>query len=460
MKILLVDDQETNRRTLGMLLQREKYQTFEASNGIEALHFLNSNPIDLVITDLKMPRLNGMDLLREIKNRHSHIEVVITTAFGEIEKAVEAMKLGAWDFMTKPIKKRDILFIVKRVEEKWLLNQKNRHLDQKNRHLSQENQQLKAELAKVNPKRWIGQSLLMQQLTQEAMNVADSEASVLLLGRSGTGKSLLAKQIHNASPRNSKPFITLNCGAIPENLMESEMFGHEKGAFTSALKRKQGKFELASQGTLFLDEVTEMAPHLQVKLLRVLQEGEFERVGGSETLKTQARIIAASNQDIQKAVEEGRFRSDLYYRLNVIQLTLPSLEDRKEDIPLLVEYFLEKHAKKNNRPHKNITKETLDILQQWHWPGNVRELENIIERAVVLSKGNEIEKRDLPPQLHHYHSNQILKFPIGTPIRDIEKAMILATLRLVNGDKTKAAEILGITARTIYRKEAEWKAIE
>ena len=305
MRILLVDDQETNRRTLGILLQREKHQTFEASNGIEALHFLTSHPVDLIITDLKMPRLNGIDLLREVKNRYPHIEVVITTAFGEIEKAVEAMKLGAWDFMTKPIKKRDILFIVKRVEEKWRLNQKNRSL-------SQENQQLKAELAKINSSQWIGQSHLMQQLTQEAMNVADSEASILLLGKSGTGKSLLARQIHNASPRNAKPFITLNCGAIPENLMESEMFGHEKGAFTSALRQKRGKFELASQGTLFLDEVTEMAPHLQVKLLRVLQEGEFERVGGSNTLTTQARIIAASNQNIAQAVEEGRFRGDLY----------------------------------------------------------------------------------------------------------------------------------------------------
>ena len=460
MKILLVDDQETNRRTLGILLQREKYQTYEASNGIEALHFLSSNPVDLVITDLKMPRLNGIDLLREIKKRYPYIEVVITTAFGEIEKAVEAMKLGAWDFMTKPIKKRDILFIVHRVEEKWRLNQKNQHLNQKNQHLSKENQLLKAELAKISSNQWIGQSLLMQQLTQEAMNVADSEATVLLLGKSGTGKSLLARQIHNASPRISKPFITLNCGAIPENLMESEMFGHEKGAFTNALKQKQGKFELANHGTLFLDEVTEMAPHLQVKLLRVLQDGEFERVGGSETLKAQIRIIAASNQNIQQAVDEGRFRSDLYYRLNVIQITLPSLEDRKEDIPLLVEYFLEKHAKENNRSHKNITKEALDILHQWHWPGNVRELENVIERSVVLSKSTEIEKRDLPAQLHHYHSDQILKFPIGTPIRDVEKAMILATLQLVNGDKTKAAEILGITARTIYRKEAEWKADE
>ncbi len=453
MKILLVDDQETNRRTLGMLLQREKYETFEASNGIEALHFLSSNPVDLVITDLKMPRLNGIDLLREIKNRYPHIEVVITTAFGEIENAVEAMKLGAWDFMTKPIKKRDILFIVKRVEDKCALNQKNQHL-------SQENQQLKAELAKINPQLWIGQSMIMQQLTQEAMNVADSEASVLLLGKSGTGKSLLAKQIHNASRRNAKPFITLNCGAIPENLMESEMFGHEKGAFTSAMRRKQGRFELANQGTLFLDEVTEMAPHLQVKLLRVLQEGEFERVGGSETLKTQTRIIAASNQNIQQSVNEGHFRADLYYRLNVIQFTLPSLEDRKDDIPLLVEYFLNKHCQKNNRPHKNITKNALDILQQWHWPGNVRELENIIERAVVLSKGPEIEERDIPPHLHQYHSDQLLKFPIGTPIREVEKAMILATLQLVNGDKTKAAEILGITARTIYRKEAEWKATD
>ena len=218
-----------------------------------------------------------------------------------------------------------------------------------------------------------------------------------------------------------------------------------------------GKFELANQGTLFLDEVTEMAPRLQVKLLRVLQEGEFERIGGSETLRSHARIIAASNQDIEKAIAEGRFREDLYYRLNVIQIVLPSLSERKEDIPLLVESFLKKHAKKNNRSFKNLNKESLDILMQWDWPGNVRELENVIERAVVLSKGEEIMKRDIPSQLHHYSSDQVLKFPLGTPIRDVEKAMILSTLKMTDGDKTKAAEILGITARTIYRKEAEWK---
>ena len=443
MKILLVDDQETNRRTLGLLLQRENYQIFFASNGIEALHLINNQSVDLIITDLKMPRMNGIDLLREVKNRFPQIEVIVTTAYGTVDTAVEAMKLGAWDFITKPIRSKEILPIIERAKQKWTL--------------SQENQQLKAELAKVSSAQWIGPSPLMQQITQEAMSVADSEASVLLLGKSGTGKSLLARRIHNASPRNSGAFITLNCGAIPENLMESEMFGHEKGAFTSAGKRKLGKFELANHGTLFLDEVAEMAPHLQVKLLRVLQEGEFERIGGSETLRSHARIIAASNQDIQKGIAEGRFREDLYYRLNVIQIVLPSLSERKEDIPLLVEFFLKKHAKKNHRSFKNLNKEALDILVQWDWPGNVRELENVIERAVVLSKSDEILKRDLPSQLHHYNSDQVLKFPLGTPIRDVEKAMILSTLKMTDGDKTKAAEILGITARTIYRKEAEWK---
>lgn len=443
MKILLVDDQETNRRTLGLLLEREQYQIFFASNGIEALHLINNQSIDLIITDLKMPRMNGIDLLREVKIRFPQIEVIVTTAYGTVDTAVEAMKLGAWDFITKPIRSKEILPIIERAKQKWVL--------------SQENQQLKAKLAKVSSTQWIGPSPLMQQITQEAMSVADSEASVLLLGKSGTGKSLLARRIHNASPRNSGTFITLNCGAIPENLMESEMFGHEKGAFTGAGKRKLGKFELANQGTLFLDEVTEMAPRLQVKLLRVLQEGEFERIGGSETLRSHARIIAASNLDIEKAIAEGRFREDLYYRLNVIQIVLPSLSQRKEDIPLLVESFLKKHAKKNNRCFKNINKEALDILVQWDWPGNVRELENVIERAVVLSKDEEIMKRDIPSQLHHYSSDQVLKFPLGTPIRDVEKAMILSTLKMTDGDKTKAAEILGITARTIYRKEAEWK---
>ena len=443
MRILIVDDELSNRRTLEVLLKREGHHVRSASNGIEALQCLQVSPADVVITDLRMPNMNGMELLSQIQEHHPNTNVIMATAFGTIDVAVEAMKLGAWDFITKPIKKASLLQMLRKIIER--------------EQLQQENQLLRAEIAKMRPN-WIGQSLVMEQVTEEAKSVADTEASVFLVGSSGTGKSLLARWIHNASPRNGGEFVVVNCGAIPENLMESELFGHEKGSFTGAVKSKRGRFEQANNGTLFLDEVTEMSPFLQVKLLRVLQEGEFERVGGTKTLRTNMRIIAASNRNLEQAIADGILREDLYYRLNVVQLTMPDLYTRSGDIPLLVEHFLQTSADKNGRPRKPITDAALQCLQQWDWPGNVRELENTIERAVVLSKSDRIDVGDLPKHLYNANpTSGTLHFSVGTSLAEIERHVILATLASVSGNKTQAASILGITVRTLYRKEAEWR---
>jgi two-component system, NtrC family, response regulator HydG len=443
MQILVVDDELSNRRTLEVLLKRAGYTVASASNGQEALVRLKKSNFSVVITDLRMPQMDGMTLLTHIKEQYPMLQVIMATAFGSIDTAVEAMKLGAWDFITKPIKKAELLQRLEKIAER----------DQ----LQQENQQLRAEIARIRPN-WIGQSLAMERVSEEAQSVADTEASVFLVGSSGTGKSLLARWIHNASHRNNGKFVVLNCGAIPESLMESELFGHEKGSFTGAQHTKLGRLEQANGGTLFLDEVTEMALQLQVKLLRVLQDGEFERVGGTETRRTNMRVIAASNRNLEQAILEGKLRSDLYYRLNVVQIEMPELKKRREDIPLLVEDFLIVQANKNNRPIKPISDAALQSLMQWDWPGNVRELENTIERAIVLSKSDIIDLPDLPKHLQKVSpSDNTMYFPIGTSLEEIERHFILATLASVEGDKNKAASLLGITVRTLYRKEAEWR---
>ncbi len=443
MHILVVDDEASNRRTLEVLLKRAGHTVSSAENGEVALTQLCEHSYDVVITDLRMPKMDGMTLLGHIKEQYPTVQVILATAFGSIDTAVEAMKLGAWDFITKPIKKNELLQRLAKISERAQLRE--------------ENTALRAEIAKIRPN-WIGQSLAMERVSEEAKSVADTEASVFLVGASGTGKSLLARWIHNASHRNKGKFVVLNCGAIPETLMESELFGHEQGAFTGARHTKIGRLEQANGGTLFLDEVTEMTPQLQVKLLRVLQDGEFERVGGTETKHTNMRVISASNRNLEEAIAQGDFRSDLFYRLNVVQLKMPPLKERRDDIPLLVEHFLKAQALKNHRPIKPISDSALQALMQWDWPGNVRELENTIERAVVLSKTDSIELQNLPQHLHNAspRDNNLL-LPIGTSLQDIERHFILATLASVDGDKNRAAELLGITVRTLYRKEAEWR---
>ena len=442
--VLVVDDEAANRTALQRILVREGYEVQHAEDGPAALECIRQRPPAVMLTDLKMPGMSGLELLKAARATCPDLEVIVLTAYGTVETAVEAMKEGAWDFITKPLRRSVIVRKVRGAMEKHSL--------------VMENRQLRDALARAVPDEMICRSTPMRRIIEEARQVADSRASVLITGESGTGKGLLARWIHRASPRRQKRLITVNCAALPENLLESELFGHEAGAFTGAVGRKEGRFDMARGGTLFLDEVTEMSPQVQVKLLRVLQDGEYERVGGTKTLQTDVRIIAATNRDPEEAIKDGLLRADLYYRLNVIRLQLPPLRRRTEDIPLLSQHFIARHAERNRRNVKGISPEAMEALCAWEWPGNVRELENATERAVVLSREEIISLADLPPAIRAYKAApDNLTFTVGTPLKIVERRMIEATLAQVDGDKTLAARLLGITARTIYRREAEWR---
>lgn len=438
--VLVVDDDASNRESLVRIFEREGLEALTAGDGREALDLLRKRRVAVVLTDLMMPGLTGLELLRAARAVSPETEFILMTAFGTVETAVEAMKEGAWDFVTKPFKRIQIVRAVRRA------------LDQ--RSLVMENQALRAELQEARRDRSIiGNALVMRNALDLARQVAASRATVMLLGESGTGKELFARAIHQGSDRAARPFIALNCAALPESLLEAELFGHEKGAFTGAQARRQGRFELAHGGTLFLDEVAEMSPQVQVKLLRVLQEGEFERVGGSQTIRVDARIVAATNKHLEAEVEAGRFREDLFYRLNVIQLALPPLRARRDDIPLLAQHFLERFAGRNQKRITGITAEAVAALQGWSWPGNVRELENLMERAVVLCRSEVIGLEDLPASMRDHEPEQrALTFAIGTPLEEVERTLIRETLRFTRGDKRLAAQLLGIATRTIYRK--------
>ncbi len=354
------------------------------------------------------------------------------------------MKEGAYDFVSKPLKRLELLTTLRKALEK--------------RSLQVENRRLREQLAEVGEGELIGRSRAMRALLDEVEQVAPSDATVLLSGESGTGKGRLARALHHMSRRRDRRLVTVNCAAIPEALLESELFGYEKGAFTGAVARKEGRFDLARGGTLFLDEVTEMKPAVQVRLLRVLQDGEYERVGGTETLRADVRVIAATNRDIETAVRSGAFRQDLYYRLDVIHLHVPPLRERPEDIPLLAQHFLVRFSRKNRKEIRGLSPEALDALAGHRWPGNVRELENAIERAVVLCRGDRIDVDDLPPAVREGRgARRLVSFEVGTPLKEVERRMIEETLRMTHGDKNLAASLMGITARTIYRREAEWK---
>jgi len=438
--LLIVDDDRANLESLERIFNRERIEVVLASDGREALEVLRRRRVSVCLTDLMMPGLSGVELLRATKTVSPETEVILMTAYGTVETAVEAMKEGAWDFVTKPFKRIQIVKAVRRA------------LDQQS--LVMENLALKAELQDSRRDRSIiGNALAMRQTMDMVRQVAPSNATVLLLGESGTGKELFARAIHNASGRANRPFIALNCAALPETLLEAELFGHEKGAFTGATARRQGRFELADHGTFFLDELGEMSPQVQVKLLRVLQEGEFERVGGTQTLRVDTRIVAATNKDLKGEVEAGRFREDLFYRLNVISIPLPPLRERKDDIPLLAHYFLTLYAGKNHKALAGISREAVEALMAWNWPGNVRELENAIERAVVLCRGDNIAAEDLPPHIREGDpERRQLTVPIGTPLEEIERMVIRETLAATRGDKKLTAQLLGIATRTIYRK--------
>ncbi len=442
-KILVVDDEEANRVTLDRILRREGWSVIQAPDGRTGLELLREEGADVVVTDFKMPGMTGLELLRAVKAVAPDVEVLVMTAYGTVEVAVEAMKEGAYDFVTKPLRRIELVGSIKKALEK--------------RGLILEIGRLKQQLAEGDGTHIIGSSPALRQLMEEVDQVAPSDASVLLVGESGTGKSLLARALHERSARRRGRIVTVNCAAIPETLLESELFGHEAGAFTGATGRKEGRFDLARGGTLFLDEITEVPASVQVKLLRVLQEGEYERVGGTRTLAADVRVVAATNRPIETEVAEGRFREDLYYRLNVIQLRVPSLRERPEDVPLLAAHFLTHYSKKNRKSEQALSAEVLDALCGYRWPGNVRELENAIERSVVLSRGDIVRLEQLPPAVRQGQGGrQVLSFPVATPLKNVERRMIEETLRHTGGDKTLAASLLGITARTIYRREAEW----
>ncbi|MCB9673593.1 MAG: sigma-54-dependent Fis family transcriptional regulator [Alphaproteobacteria bacterium] len=443
-QVLVVDDDDANRVTLERILNRAGFDVSHAASGREAMEKFRDRPVDLVLTDLKMPGMSGIDLLKAAKVVDPAIEVVVMTAYGTVETAVEAMKEGAYDFVAKPLKRLELTTVLDKALEK--------------RHLLLENKRLREQLAEVGEGDIIGNSQVMRGLLDEVEQVAPSDATVLLSGESGTGKGRLARAIHQMSARRDRRLVTVNCAAIPESLLESELFGYERGAFTGATGRKEGRFDLARGGTLFLDEITEMKPAIQVRLLRVLQDGEYERVGGTETLQADCRVIAATNRDIEEEVAAGRFRADLYYRLNVVPIRVPSLRERSDDIPLLAQHFLVRFVRKNRKDLAGFTPEAIDALCAWKWPGNVRELENAIERAVVLCRGDRVDVGDLPPQMRDATSGRkALSFEVGTPLKIVEKQMITETLRYCNGDKNLTASLLGITARTLYRREAEWR---
>jgi len=444
-RILVVDDEESNLKVLDRLLGKAGYTVTTALSGPEALDVLRSVQPELLLTDLKMPGMDGIELLRTARTVSPTTEVIVMTAYGTVEIAVEAMKEGAYDFVTKPLNRHDILRSVGKAREKAQLLAENRRL----------REQVAAQTAATGSLGgMVGRSDALRSVLEVIDQVAPSEATVLINGESGTGKELLARGIHELSDRKDGPLIRVNCAAIPETLFESELFGYEKGAFTGAAGRKPGRFELADGGTLFLDEVAEMSMASQVKLLRVLQEGEFERVGGTKTVSVDVRLLAATNRDLERMVAQRTFREDLYYRLNVIPIRVPPLRERTDDIPLLAAHFVTAYAIKNRKEVKGITDEALESLSVQRWPGNVRELENTIERAVVLCKTDRIGLEDLPQHMQPEGrgGSRKMVFAIGTPLREMEETAIRETLKYTEGDKKLAARLLGIAARTIYRR--------
>lgn len=438
--VLLVDDEVAHLKTLERLFAREGFNVLTAEGGQAAIDLVREHQVHLVITDLMMPDLDGMDLMKVVQTLRPESEVILMTAFGTVERAVQGMKEGAYDFITKPIKRATIL--------------KSAHQALERQALMAENRQLKAQIAQLRGERGIvGQSAALRESLRLVDQVAQADVTVLLTGESGTGKELFARMIYERSDRADKPFVTVNCAALPESILESELFGYEKGAFTGANQRRIGRFEAADGGTLFLDEIGELTPQVQVKLLRVLQESEFERLGSNESVKVDVRIIAATNRDLDEEMRAGRFREDLFWRLNVVNIHIPRLRDRLEDVPLLAEHFLNRFRQKNRRDIQGISRDAMQMLGRYTWPGNVRELENVMERAVVLDRDGVIDTDDLPETVSQNPvESRELSIPLGTTLEEIERRVIEETLRMTNGDKRLTANLLGIATRTIYRK--------
>jgi two-component system NtrC family response regulator len=443
--ILIVDDEKNYRVVLEALLGSEGYETATAGNARDALRLIRESDLDLVITDMKMPGMNGMDLLEASKRTKPELPVIMMTAYGTIEMAVAAMKKQAFDYITKPFQNEELKLTIKKALETHRLIKENRRLSE-------------ALSDRYRYGNIVGKSKPMLAVYDIIGKVAQSKASVLISGPSGTGKELVAKAIHYTSPRKDSPFVSVSCGALTETLLESELFGHEKGAFTGAIAMKKGRFELADGGTLFLDEVGEMPPSLQVKLLRVLQEMEFERVGGTRTIKVDVRVLSASNRNIKEDVAEGAFREDLFYRLNVMTIEVPPLHQRIDDIPLLVKHFIEKYGPDGGKGSLELTPEAWKALYSYQWPGNVRELENMIERAVVLNPAGPIDLADLPPDLGgNQEELDIERFiPLDAPLKEtleeIEEKLIRRALARCENVQSHAARMLGIKKNLIQHK--------
>ena len=449
-RILLVDDDKNTANGLRKILLQDGYDTSCTYTGKEASNLIETEHFDIVITDMKLPDISGFSIIEKVKKKNVDIAVVMITAFSSIQTAIDAMKKGADDYLTKPVNIEELELILKKIWEKRLLIIQNKELKQK---LND----------KYNFSGIIGNTPEIQLIFKTITEIAPTAATVLIYGDTGTGKELIANAIHYSSDRRDKPFITLHCASLSEGVLESELFGHEKGAFTGAISQRRGRFELANGGSLFLDEVGEMNSHVQIKLLRVLETGKFERVGGEKTFESDVRIIAATNKDLEKEIKEGRFREDLYYRLNVINLKLPSLIERKEDIGLLIDNFLIKYSKKNRKNIKGLTPQSAKLLNNYDWPGNVRELENAIERAVVMARNEYVEPNDLPSNINvntKKSRKETFRIPSGATMKEIEKKVIIETLQTTNGSKSKAAKILGISTRKIEYKIKEWSKDE
>ncbi len=443
--ILVVDDDHAHRTMLKTLLSGWGYSVAAAGDGDEAVAQVHERPFDLILMDIRMAKVSGLAALAEIKAFNPAIPVVIMTAYASVETAKEALKKGAYDYLTKPLDFDELRLIMERAME--------------HRHLKEENRRLRESLGiRFDLRSLIGRSRAMTALLETVAQVAPSEATVMITGESGTGKEMIAGAIHYNSLRRDGPFVKINCAAITETLLESELFGHEKGSFTGADRRKEGKFRQAEGGSIFLDEVSEMSLGMQVKLLRVLQERELTRVGGDEVIRVNVRVIAATNRNLLQDIAAGRFREDLYYRLNVVTLQLPPLRERREDIPLLAQHFLDHFTEINRKAIKGFTPQAMDRLLRYDWPGNVRELMNAVERGVVLSRSERLDETDLPLLAADEDSSgrMLMPLPGEASLGEMEKTTILKTLEAAEGNKSEAARRLGITRRTLHQKLKKW----
>ena len=451
-RILVVEDNETMRTGVALVVERMGHETVAVSGGSEGLARLREGAFDLVITDYRMEGMDGLAVLEAVRRERPETDVVLITAHGTVEIAVEAMKQGAVDFIAKPFPPDELRLRVEKALAFREARQARERLDEENRYLREEIG------GRYNFGEMVGRSAQMQEVFARVQKVAASDSSVLIYGESGTGKELVARAIHQQSARRDGPFVKVNCGALPRELVESELFGHEKGAFTGAVRQKKGKFELAVGGTIFLDEVGDVPLEVQVNLLRVLQEKEFDRVGGEKTLTADVRVVAATNRPLKEMVAQGTFREDLFYRLEVIPIRLPPLRDRKEDIPLLVEHFLHKKCSEMGRPRKRIAPEAMEALTGYRWPGNVRELENVIEQTIVLSDGEEIGVGDLPLAAEAEREGVELpalpegEIPLNRMLDDLERQLVERAMERAGGVKARAAQMLGIKTSALYYK--------